>query len=198
MLPIELNKLGAILLAKSMKDLYPNILSANYRVDENGFNYLFKMNQSFSLNDLPKVLKQMQKNIDRNYQITYFNTNKNDAINYFANNKFKKEMIDNENVDQINLIKFNDEYFDIAPNLNINKLSTIKAINLLNVSGEYWKGSSTNEQLISISGVCFFNQEELNAFVNEVNERKTRDHRKIGADLELFSFDMLAGQGLPI
>lgn len=197
MLSIELNKLGAILLAKSIKDLYPDALTANYRVNENGFNYLFKLIQPISLNDLPKIQKQMFKNIDRNYQITYFDCDKSQALSYFQNNIYKQELI-NENNGQINLIKFNEEYFDVCEKLNITKLSIIKSINLFNVSGEYWKNSSTNEQLASISGACFANQEEMNEFIKELNDRKERDHRKIGADLELFSFDILAGQGLPI
>lgn len=197
MLSIELNNLGAVLLAKSIKDLFPDALAANYRVNENGFAYLFKLNQPLSLNDLPKILKQMQKNIDRNFLITYFNASKHEAGKYFLNNIYKKEII-NEMNEQVNLIKLNDEYYDICPNLNIAKFSEIKAINLFNVSGEYWKSLSTNEQLICVSGVCFTNESEMSDFIKEVNERKERDHRKIGADLELFSFDLLAGQGLPI
>lgn len=198
MLSIELNNLGAMLLAKSVKDLYANATLANYRVNENGFSYLFSINESISLNDLPKILKQMYKNIDRNYRISYSKIEKSQALNYFSNNKYKQELVNEIPDNLVNVLNLNDECFDICQDLHIEKFSSIKVINLFNVSGEYWKNLSTNEQLICISGVCFNNQTELDEFLKEFNERKERDHRKIGADLELFSFDQLAGQGLPI
>jgi threonyl-tRNA synthetase len=136
MLPIEINKLGAILLAKTIKDLYPQSFPAEYRINENGFNYSFELSTPLSLSDLPKILKQMYKNIDRNYQINYSSISKSEALGVFANNTYKQQII-NESENNISLIKFNNDYVDISSDLEIQKLSNIKAINLFNVSGEY-------------------------------------------------------------
>jgi threonyl-tRNA synthetase len=136
MISIELNKLCAILLGKSIKDIYPHIINANYRVNENGFVYLFNLSEPISLNDLPKILKCMYKNIDRNPKINYINIVQSEALSLFKDNTYKQQII-NKHTSSIDLIKFNNEYIDICENLRIEKISKIKHINLLNVSGEY-------------------------------------------------------------
>jgi threonyl-tRNA synthetase len=137
MLSTQLNKLGAILLAKTIKDIYPNVLLANCSVGENGFNYLFDCQQTISSNELPKILKQVYKNIDRNFSITYESVPKQEALNCFSNNVYKQELINEIKTENVDVVKLNNECFDICENLNITKFSNIKSINLFNVSGEY-------------------------------------------------------------
>jgi threonyl-tRNA synthetase len=136
MLSKELNELGAVLLGKSIKDLYPHASLATFRINENGFVYSFSSQNLISLNDLPKITKQMQKNIDRNFAITYQTLPKNEAKQIFKNDKYKQELI-NESQHDVDLIKLSDGYHDICSKLNFEKFTGIKAISLSNVSGEY-------------------------------------------------------------
>lgn len=192
----NLNALASVLLAKAIKDLYPNVTLGESIVDENGFSYSFAINVPISIKELPKILKQMRKNIDRNYSISYESINQETTHKLFANEKYKLQII--KSLDVVPVVKFGDEFVDICPKNEFNKLSKIKAIELLNVSGVYWKADAKNEQLSSISGVAFENESELKEFQKNLTERKERDHRRLGNELQLFTFDLMAGQGLPI
>lgn len=194
----NLNKLASLLLAKSIKDLYPNAILGDFKINEDGFAYGINFNgEAFGASQFNKVKKQMQKNIDRAYKIEYESISKEAAKQMFAGNKYKLELIDDAN-GNINICKFGNDFVDICENLSIDKLSTIKAIELNNVSGYYWKGSSNNDQLIMVHGMAFDSQSSLEQFKKELQDRSERDHRKIGKDLELFTFDEIVGQGLPI
>jgi threonyl-tRNA synthetase len=192
----DLNALASVLLAKAIKDLYPQVVLGEGIVDDNGFTYSFAINTPISIKELPKILKQMRKNIDRSYPLTYETVSRSEANKLFSNEKYKLEII--KSLDQVSIVKFGNDFVDICHKTNITKLSVIKAIELINVSGVYWKGNAKNEQLSSISGFAFEKESELKAFQELLNERKERDHRKLGSDLNLFTFDLLAGQGLPI
>ncbi len=194
----NLNKLASLLLAKSVKDLYPNAILGDFKINEEGFAYAINFNeQAFGASQFNKLKKQMQKNIDRAYKIEYESITKETAKQIFANNKYKLELINDSNTN-INICKFGNDFVDICDNLLIDKLSVIKAFELNNVSGYYWKGSSKNDQLIMIHGMAFDSQDSLEQFKKELQNRSERDHRKIGKDLELFTFDEIVGQGLPI
>jgi threonyl-tRNA synthetase len=194
----NLNKLAAILLAKSVSDLNSGVLFGDYSLIEEGFCYSFKSTTPISTKDFPKILKQMRKNIDRAYEIKYEHVTKVEAEKLFANQPFKLELIGHHGKDQISIIRFGKDYVDLCEPLEINKLSDLKAIELLNVAGMYWNAKADNEQLTAIYGVAFRDVKDLESFKQALVERKERDHRKIGADLELFTFNILAGQGLPI
>jgi threonyl-tRNA synthetase len=131
----NLNALASVLLAKAIKDLYPNVTLGESIVDENGFSYSFAINVPISIKELPKILKQMRKNIDRNYSISYESINQETTHKLFANEKYKLQII--KSLDVVPVVKFGDEFVDICPKNEFNKLSKIKAIELLNVSGVY-------------------------------------------------------------
>ncbi|MDR0740008.1 MAG: threonine--tRNA ligase [Mycoplasmataceae bacterium] len=192
----ELNALASILLAKAVKDLYPEAKLGESVLDNNGFNYSFAINKPISIKELPKILKQMYKNIDRNYVLSYETIDYKNAAKLFADEKFKLEAIKDQK--NIHIIKFGNDFIDLCKKTKFSKLSAIKAIALNNVSGIYWKHNVKNQQLSSISGVAFEKQTDLGAFQKLISERKERDHRKLGSELELFTFDLMAGQGLPI
>jgi threonyl-tRNA synthetase len=131
----NLNALASVLLAKSVKDLYPQVVLGESIVDDNGFSYSFAINTPISIKELPKILKQMYKNIDRNYTLTYKTIDKLEANKLFANEKYKLELINS--FDEIPIIKLGNDFVDICQKTNIVKLSNIKVIELLNVSGVY-------------------------------------------------------------
>ena len=194
----NLNRLASILLAKSIIDLYPNVIIGESTITEDGFRYSFKLptDVKISIKDFNKIKKQMQKNIDRNYEISYESLSYEQASKLFASNPYKLALLakDQEN----GIIHLGNDFVDLSVNLQITKLSSIKFIELSNVSGCHFKGENSNEQLIAIDGFAFDNAKDLETFKAELQDRAERDHRKIGANLELFCFSDKIGQGLPI
>lgn len=194
----NLNRLASILLAKSIIDLYPNVIIGESTITEDGFRYSFKLptDVKISIKDFNKIKKQMQKNIDRNYEISYESLSYEQASKLFASNPYKLALLakDQEN----GIIHLGNDFVDLSANLQITKLSSIKFIELSNVSGCHFKGENSNEQLIAIDGFAFDNAKDLETFKAELQDRAERDHRKIGASLELFCFSDKIGQGLPI
>ena len=194
----NLNRLASILLAKSIIDLYPNVIIGESTITEDGFRYSFKLptDVKISIKDFNKIKKQMQKNIDRNYEISYESLSYEQASKLFASNPYKLALLakDQEN----GIIHLGNDFADLSANLQITKLSSIKFIELSNVSGCHFKGENSNEQLIAIDGFAFDNAKDLETFKAELQDRAERDHRKIGANLELFCFSDKIGQGLPI
>lgn len=194
----NLNRLASILLAKSIIDLYPNVIIGESTITEDGFRYSFKLptDVKISIKDFNKIKKQMQKNIDRNYEISYESLSYEQASKLFASNQYKLALLakDQEN----GIIHLGNDFVDLSANLQITKLSSIKFIELSNVSGCHFKGENSNEQLIAIDGFAFDNAKDLETFKAELQDRAERDHRKIGANLELFCFSDKIGQGLPI
>ena len=194
----NLNRLSSILLAKSIIDLYPNVIIGESTITEDGFRYSFKLptDVKISIKDFNKIKKQMQKNIDRNYEISYESLSYEQASKLFASNPYKLALLakDQEN----GIIHLGNDFVDLSANLQITKLSSIKFIELSNVSGCHFKGENSNEQLIAIDGFAFDNAKDLETFKAELQDRAERDHRKIGANLELFCFSDKIGQGLPI
>lgn len=198
----DLNKLCGLLLAKAIKDLYPDAVLGDIQVgdeiaNEAGFNYSFNCSERVNAQSFNKIIKQMKKNIDHAYEIKYVSVPKSEALEIFKDNKFKTELIQDDSKDLIDLVYFGNDYVDICEQLSIIKLSAIKIIQLSNVGGVYWKHNAKNEQLQSITGVAFENDDEAKSYNADVQDRIERDHRNINNNLELFAFDELAGQGLP-
>jgi threonyl-tRNA synthetase len=132
----DLNAMASILLAKAIKDLYPDVILGDGIVDENGFAYNFALNTPISIKELPKVLKQMRKNIDRGYTLSYETIDQATANKLFTKEKYKLELVKQFN-NEIPIVKFGNDFIDICKKTNVTKLSSIKAIELSNVSGVY-------------------------------------------------------------
>jgi threonyl-tRNA synthetase len=130
-----LNALASVLLAKAIKDLYPQAILGESTINDDGFTYSFATSTPISVKELPKILKQMHKNIDRNYTLHYETIDQAKAHQIFSKEKYKLEII--QNLKQINVVKFNDDFVDLCEKTDFNKLTSIKAIELLGVSGVY-------------------------------------------------------------
>jgi threonyl-tRNA synthetase len=138
----DLNKVCGLLLAKSIKDLHEDAILADILVgdalaNEMGFSYSFNCLERISTLALNKIVKQMKKNIDRNYEIKYVTVSKPEALEIFKTNKFKTELINDSSASQVNLVYFGSDYVDICEQLSIAKLSAIKSFELLTVGGVY-------------------------------------------------------------
>lgn len=194
----ELNHSAAHVMAASLKKLYPNIKLTLGPAIEEGFYYDFYSDEPISINDLPKIEKQMKKIISGAYEFKKEEKTKKEALEFFSDNKYKSEIINSIPDNEIISFYTNGDFTDLCRGPHVSNTNKIKAFKLLNVAGSYWRGDSKNDQLTRIYGVAFESEEELKEYLELLEERKQRDHRKIGKDLKLFTFSNLVGQGLPI
>lgn len=194
----DLNYIAGNILALSIAQKYENAIFCNCEVDEDGFYIDMDLgNESISINDFAKLEKQMSKFTTGAIKLEYYTLQKKDALIVFKSNSYISETIKNKNQDNILLVKINNNDFP-SISTTINNSNEIKAFKLLNVGGSYWQNDANNKQLTRIRGVAFNNSKDLDNFLVELQERIERDHRTIGKNLELFTFDLLSGQGLPI
>ncbi len=203
MIKNEINKLNILaseLIAKSIIDMYPNAKLGEKSLTEIGFRYSFKLpnNIKLSANDFSKIKKIVKKNIDRNLTIKFENISKKKALEIFKSNTYKKYQINRLKNNNVSIIKIGNDFIDICDQLDLNKFPSIDFIELVNISGQYFDNNSKNEQLIAIEGWARKNKKEFDEYKEYLHEKNERDHRKIGASLELFCFDERVGQGLPI
>lgn len=194
----ELNHSAAHVMAASLKKLYPNIKLTLGPAIEEGFYYDFYSDEPISINDLPKIEKQMKKIISGAHEFKKEEKTKKEALEFFSDNKYKCEIINSIPDNEIISFYTNGDFTDLCRGPHVSNTNKIKAFKLLNVAGSYWRGDSKNDQLTRIYGVAFESEEELKEYLELLEERKQRDHRKIGKDLKLFTFSNLVGQGLPI
>ena len=185
----NLNNLGAHVLVKALeKFTNNNLVIADMGLLENGFYVDFKSEQAISINDFPKIEKNIKGVISSGDKVEILNTIQN-------LNKYQKYIIENEK--EVGFIKIG-KYEAISRFPLADKVNSIKAFKLINVGGSYWLNDAKNDQLTRISGICFENEKELKEWEAFVEEQKMRDHRKIGQDMEIFTFNNEIGQGLPI
>ncbi len=199
----ELNTLNhscAHLLAHAISHLYPNAKYWVGPVIETGFYYDIDLGDvTLTEEDLPKIEKEMKKISKSNKLIKRIELSKSEALEMFKDDEYKIDLINrmDENDTVISAYK-QEDFIDLCRGPHVNSTKEIKYFKLLKVSGAYWKGDSKNKMLQRIYGICFQNEEDLNEYLNELEEAKQRDHRKIGKDMEIFMSDDLIGRGLPM
>ena len=180
-----LNHSCAHLVAQAMNRLYPGTRFGVGPAIEEGFYYDFAVPKAVALEDLPKIEAEMKKIVKENIGINHYSLSKADAKDKFANDKFKCELIDAIDDDMVGIYEQGD-YADVCRGPHVISTGVLKNFKLLNVAGAYWRGDSNNEMLTRIYGTCWFTAEELETHLHNLEERKKRDHRKLGKELELF------------
>ncbi|MDE5715299.1 MAG: threonine--tRNA ligase [Anaeroplasmataceae bacterium] len=190
-----LNHSCAHLLAQAMKRLYPGTCFGVGPAIEEGFYYDFKVNFPVMLEDLPKIEEEMKKIVKENISIVHYMLSKKEAKDKFKADQFKCELIDAVEADDVGIYEQGD-YADVCRGPHVISTSVLKNFKLLNVSGAYWRGDSKNEMLTRIYGTCFATPEALENHLHILEERKKRDHRKLGKELGLFMISEY-GPGLP-
>ena len=190
-----LNHSCAHLLAHAMKRLYPDTCFGVGPAIEEGFYYDFRVNSAIALEDLPKIEAEMKKIVKENIYIQHYYLDKKEAKKKFASDKFKCELIDAVEDEQVGIYEQAD-YADVCRGPHVISTAILKNFKLLNVSGAYWRGDSKNEMLTRIYGTCFATAEALELHLHNLEERKKRDHRKLGKELDLFMISEY-GPGLP-
>ena len=180
-----LNHSTAHLLAHAVKRLYKD---ANFGVGptiEEGFYYDMAINEAITINDLPKIEAEMKKIVKENIAIVHSVVSKEEALEMFKNDKYKQEIINSIEGDSVNIYTQGD-YADVCRGPHVTSTGKLKYFKLLNVAGAYWRGDSNNEMLTRIYGIAFFSEEKVKKYLQLLEDRKQRDHRKIGKELDLF------------
>ena len=195
-----MNHSCAHLLAQAVKHLYPNALFWVGPVIEDGFYYDIDLgDEVIKEEDLEKIEKEMKKCAKDGKRIVRHELSKEEALEQFKNDPYKIDLISrmDENDTVISCYTQGD-FTDLCRGPHVESTKELKYFKLLKVSGAYWKGDSKNKMLQRIYGICFDNQEDLDAYLKMLEEAKERDHRKIGKDLGIFMTSDLVGKGMPM
>ena len=192
-----INHSCAHLMAQAMARLYPGTRFGVGPAIEEGFYYDFAIPEAITNEDLPKIEKEMQKIIKENLPIKHYMLSKADAKAKFASDKYKLELIDAIDDDMVGIYD-QGEYSDVCRGPHVMSTGLIKNFKLLSVAGAYWRGDSKNDVLTRVYGTCWATPEALAHHLEVLEDRKQRDHRKLGRDMQIFMFDDLVGRGLPM
>ena len=191
-LEIMRHTLTAQVLARAVKNLYPDTKLAIGPTIADGFYYDFEFKKAISPDDLASIEKEMKKIISNGSSITKTLYSKSDAINIFKglNESYKESIIsESEQDDNFQLYyQDNNEFVDLCRGPHLPSLKHIGAFRLTKLAGAYWKGDSKNKMLTRIYGTAWKNEKELNAYLLRIEEAEKRDHRKLGKEMNLFHF----------
>lgn len=185
------------LMAQAVKRLYPNVQVTIGPAIKDGFYYDFDTDKPFTDEDLPKIEAEMKKIIKENIPVIRKIMTKKDAIEYFKKNNepYKVEIIEDIDADTVSFYEQGD-FIDLCRGPHVPSTGYLKSYKLMSVAGSYWRGDSNNKMLSRIYGTAFESKESLDNYLKKLKEAKERDHRKLGKELNLFSFHD-EGPGFP-
>ena len=191
---------SAHLMAEALEALYPGIKLAIGPPIENGFYYDVDFGEyEISEKDLPKVEQKILELARQKNEFIRSEISKEEAVAYFKNkdDQYKLELLEDLEDGKITFYK-QGNFTDLCRGPHIPHTGFIKAVKLMNIAGAYWRGDENNKQLTRIYGVSFLKNKELTQHLHLLEEAKKRDHRKLGKELELFTFSERVGLGLPL
>ncbi len=190
----------AHLMAHAVKELFPEAKVTIGPAIENRFYYDFDIDGTFSDEDLVRIEKKMHELAANDHVVTRMELTRGEAVKLFnkMNESYKVEIIEDiEGDDKISAYTQGD-FTDLCRGPHVPQTGKIKYFKLLNTSGAYWRGNENNKMLQRIYGTSFSSKKDLNKYLNFLEEAKKRDHRKLGKELALFTFDEEVGPGLPL
>lgn len=188
----------AHLMAQALKRMYGDVHFGVGPVIEEGFYYDIDTEHKISSEDLPEIEKTMRQIVGENIKIERRVVSREEAKKIFADDPYKQELIDAIPEDENVTIYSQGEFTDLCRGVHVPSTAKIKEFKLLSTAGAYWRGDADNKMLQRIYGTAFFDKKALKAHLKILEERKERDHRKIGKELELFTTSQLVGAGLPL
>lgn len=188
----------AHLMAHAIKRLYGNVKFGVGPVIEGGFYYDFDIDQNISSDDFEQIEKTMKQIVNENMKIERKVVSRDEVKELFSNDEYKLELIDAIPEDENVTLYSQGDFTDLCRGVHVPSTAKIKEFKLLSTAGAYWRGDSNNKMLQRIYGTAFFDKKELKAHLQMLEERKEREHRKIGKELELFTNSQLVGAGLPL
>ncbi len=183
-------------LAQAVKTLYPDVKLGIGPAIEDGFYYDFDWQEGFTPDDIEKIEAEIARIIAANPVFTHREVAKDEALSLFADEPYKIDLINELPENEAISIYNQGSFTDLCKGPHVESANQIGAIKLLSVAGAYWRGSEKNPMLQRIYGTAFPTQEELNIHLERLEEARKRDHRKLGKELDLFSFHE-EGPGFP-
>lgn len=191
---------SAHVMAEALEALYPGVKLGIGPAIDNGFYYDIDLgDRVLSSDELPKIEQKMKELASQKLSFERKEVSKEEAIAYFTEkgDEYKLELLDGLDDGTITFYT-QGNFTDLCRGPHIPSTGKIKAIKLLTIAGAYWRGDEERKQLTRIYGVSFPKQKELTAHLELLEEAKKRDHRKLGKEMELFTFSQKVGQGLPL
>ncbi len=187
-------------LAQAVKNLYPEAKLAIGPAIDNGFYYDFDYDAGFDTEALAKIEAEMKKIIKKAAPLERFELPREEALEFVdkLGEPYKRELIEDLPEDSVISFYRQGEFTDLCAGPHIPDTGRIKAFKLISSTGAYWRGDASKKMLRRIYATAFTKKEELNAYLEQLEEAKKRDHNKLGRDLELFTTVDVIGQGLPI
>jgi len=193
----------AHVLAQAVLDLYPGSTFAIGPAIEDGFYYDFKVKEPFTQEDLEAVQDRMEEIMAADQPFTRESVSTDEALEIFIDHPFKREIIANVDSSEVSegedvTLYRNDGFVDLCRGPHLPSTGRIPAVKLLRTSGAYWRGDQKRDQLQRVYGTAWPSKKELDDFLVRQEEAEKRDHRKLGAELDLFSFPDELGSGLAV
>ncbi|WP_099203088.1 threonine--tRNA ligase [Miniphocaeibacter massiliensis] len=189
---------SAHIMALAVQRLYPETKFGIGPAIDNGFYYDFDLEHRFTEEDLPAIEKEMKKITKEGLKMERYEMPRNEALSYFKERGevYKVDLIENLPEDEIISFYKLGEFTDLCRGPHLYEIKKVKAIKLLSIAGAYWRGDEKNKMLQRIYGITFEKQKQLDEYLEFLEEAKKRDHRKLGKELDLFSFHE-EGPGFP-
>ena len=186
-------------MAQAVKELWPDVKVTIGPAIEDGFYYDFDKKDPFTDEDLATIEARMKEIIKRDPSFNQIHMKRSEAIEMFTkmDESYKIELIEGLPDEEVSIYHTEDEWLDLCKGPHVESAKKITAFKLLSVAGAYWRGDERKTQLQRIYGTAFFDKKDLKEFLKILEEAKKRDHRKLGPQLDLFSFyQEMAGPGL--
>ena len=187
----------AHLMAHALTRLFPEIHFGVGPAIETGFYYDTDMEVQLAEEDLPKVEAEMMNIVKANYPIVRREVSRAEALEIFANDPYKVELITALPEGDVITVYTQDDFTDLCRGVHVPATGKIQVFKLLSLAGAYWRGNSNNKMMQRVYGTAFFDKKALSEFIKMREEAKERDHRKLGKELDLFMISPEVGSGLP-
>lgn len=187
----------AHLMAQAIKALYPEAKFFVGPVIEDGFYYDFRVNSKLNEEDLIKIEKKMKEFAEAKLEIQKYTLSKQEALEKFKDDDLKQEVLAKIPSDEVSIYK-QGEFEDLCRGPHAPNTKFLRFFKLTRIAGAYLGGDEKREMLTRIYGTAFADKESLKEYLHIIEEAKKRDHRKLGSELKLFTFDEQIGGGLPI
>ncbi|RJR27376.1 threonine--tRNA ligase [candidate division WWE3 bacterium] len=193
------------ILHMSMQELYPQLKKVMGPPIEDGFYFDFDLEEKITPEDFEKIEKLMQEIVNLDLPVTRLEVTLEEAMDIFKDNEYKLQWLDEitDRSEKISIYEIGSpsgEHYDrdLCAGPHVNSTGAVKSFKLLSIAGAYWKGDEKNKMLQRIYATAFDSDEKLEKYLQNLEEAKRRDHRKLGKELDLFTFSELIGSGFPL
>ena len=186
---------AAHIMAEAVLEMFPEAKIGIGPPIDTGFYYDFTLPRALTPEDLPVIEEKMRSRVASDAPFVREEISKDEARKVFADQPYKLELIDGIEGDKVSLYKHG-EFVDLCQGPHVERTGQVRAFKLMTVAGAYWRGSERNPMLQRIYGALFETEEELQGHLGQIEEAYRRDHRRLGRELDLFSFHEEYGPGL--